>query len=257
MNPRNLDELFWNASIDEMMQGWIYDDKNEHYQCLICGEIKEQGIIYRHDETLFDAKTSIYRHVAEDHGTMFHYLLNMSKQANSLTDTQKQLLNDLFQGFTDREIARNKGGSPSTIRNQRFTLREKEKQSKVFLSLMRLLEQQQQSPPSEKLVDIHPHATMVDDRYVMTEEENRKIIEAYFPDGHKGPLNDFPVKKEKKKVAILRNLMQHFQPNRHYTEKEVNEILRSLYHDYVLLRRYLIQYGFMDRKKDGSAYWVK
>ena len=30
-----------------------------------------------------------------------------------------------------------------------------------------------------------------------------------------------------------------------------------MYEDYVHIRRYLIEYGFLDRKADGSAYWVK
>ncbi len=34
-------------------------------------------------------------------------------------------------------------------------------------------------------------------------------------------------------------------------------ILKPIYHDYVMIRRYLIEYGFLDRHRDGSAYWVK
>jgi len=37
----------------------------------------------------------------------------------------------------------------------------------------------------------------------------------------------------------------------------VNEIIKSLIDDYVTVRRYLIEYGFMDRNKDGSEYRVK
>ncbi|MBJ6950597.1 DUF2087 domain-containing protein, partial [Vibrio cholerae] len=29
------------------------------------------------------------------------------------------------------------------------------------------------------------------------------------------------------------------------------------YPDFVTLRRYLIEYGFLDRTDDGSQYWVK
>jgi hypothetical protein len=42
-----------------------------------------------------------------------------------------------------------------------------------------------------------------------------------------------------------------------YAEKEINEILKAIYEDYVMLRRYLIEYGFIDRKSDGSEYWLK
>jgi hypothetical protein len=37
----------------------------------------------------------------------------------------------------------------------------------------------------------------------------------------------------------------------------VNEILKNAYEDYATLRRYLIEYDFMDRKADGSQYRLK
>ncbi|WP_397536936.1 DUF2087 domain-containing protein [Rummeliibacillus pycnus] len=36
----------------------------------------------------------------------------------------------------------------------------------------------------------------------------------------------------------------------------INEILTAVYRDYVILRNYLIEYGFIDRKADGSQYWL-
>ena len=42
-----------------------------------------------------------------------------------------------------------------------------------------------------------------------------------------------------------------------YSEKEVNKILSRVYEDYVLLRRYLIEYGFLDRTRDGAVYFLK
>ena len=45
-------------------------------------------------------------------------------------------------------------------------------------------------------------------------------------------------------------------PKKKYTEKELNTILVESFDDYVTIRRYLIEYGFLDRKKDGSRYWI-
>lgn len=47
-----------------------------------------------------------------------------------------------------------------------------------------------------------------------------------------------------------------FDENKKYSEVEVNEILRPVYDDFVLLRRYLIDYKFLTREKDGSCYYV-
>jgi hypothetical protein len=97
---------------------------------------------------------------------------------------------------------------------------------------------------------------MPDERFAITEEENDEILSQYFPEGLDGPLLEFP-RKEKRKAAILKHISKRFVPHRTYTEKEVNEQLKSVFHDYVTLRRYLIEYGFLDRKADGSQYWVK
>jgi hypothetical protein len=133
-------------------------------------------------------------------------------------------------------------------------LRERQKQAKVFLAIMELLAER--TPKKQAFIDIPRSSQQVDDRFAITEAENEKILATYFKHGLDGPLTVFPL-KEKKRVAILRHLLVNFEPNKTYTEKEVNTILKQFYDDYVLLRRLLIDYGFMDRKYDGSAYWVK
>ena len=40
-------------------------------------------------------------------------------------------------------------------------------------------------------------------------------------------------------------------------EKDINKILKRIYDDNATIRRYLIEYGFFDRSKDCSKYWVK
>jgi hypothetical protein len=145
-------------------------------------------------------------------------------------------------------------GNTSTIRNQKFVFREKAKQAKIFLAIMELLEER--SAKEENFTEIPRRAAIVDERFAITEQENEEIIKAYFKEGTDGPLSIFP-KKEKRKIVILKQLIQRFDPQLKYTEKEVNEILKKAYHDYVTLRRYFIEYGFMDRLPDGSSYWVK
>ena len=61
----------------------------------------------------------------------------------------------------------------------------------------------------------------------------------------------FP-RKEKRKIAVLRHIASYFQNGIRYTEKEVNERLATFWkEDYVTLRRYLIEYGYLDREDDG------
>ncbi|MDD4238416.1 MAG: DUF2087 domain-containing protein [Desulfotomaculaceae bacterium] len=179
----------------------------------------------------------------------------MDKRITGLTEHQKSLLQLFYQGKSDGEVQTEMGiGSASTIRNHRFVLKEKERQAKVFLALMELLKDNNKrsagnSPP-------HKTAGMIDDRYNITQEEREKIIKTYFPEGREGLLKHLAM-KEKYRRVVLREITKRFQVNEFYNEKQVNEILKTAHDDFATLRRYLIEYGFMDRKPDGSQYWLK
>jgi len=62
--------------------------------------------------------------------------------------------------------------------------------------------------------------------------------------------------KEKKKYIITCMMIHYFDQHRIYKEKEINDILKPMVDDYVMFRRNLIDYGFIERKDDGSAYWL-
>lgn len=70
-----------------------------------------------------------------------------------------------------------------------------------------------------------------------------------------GKVIAFPAKR-KMKVYTLFYLAQHFEPNKEYTEREANDLLRG-WHTFVdpaTLRRELYDYGFLDRSGDGKLY---
>lgn len=249
----NVSDSFWNSSIDELKQGYIRE--NDYYVCLLCGKRTELGVIYPVDGVYYDAEKYMRIHIEHTHGSVFEYLIVLDKKLTGLTDHQNSLLHLFHQGKSDSEIQKEMDiGSASTIRNHRFVLKEKERQSKVFLVMMELLKEKDQHAPS--IVDIHKSATMVDDRYNITQDEAEKVLKKYFPDGTDGPLSNFKM-QQKHKLIVLREITKRFQGNHNYTEKEVNEILKTVYEDHVTLRRYLIDYGFLDRQPDGSQYWLK
>jgi predicted transcriptional regulator len=79
---------------------------------------------------------------------------------------------------------------------------------------------------------------------------DRKILHDY-TDGE-GHLTSIP-RQWKKREAILRYLVGQFEPDRRYTEREVNEILSRIHEDYATLRRELIDSRRMAR--DHEIYW--
>ncbi len=249
----DLSEIFWGASVEELKRGYVENKEHDKLICLCCGEVFEIGVIYHLSEKYLDARKAMDVHIKEKHQSMFHFLLEMDKKYTSLTETQKQLIKQFYEGLSDKEIAKKMDGSTSTIRNQRFQLRERAKQAKVFLSIMEILEEKMNFMDDEKLIPIHRNATSIDERYAITESERDEYLKKYF---HEEKLISFP-KKQKRIIIILQHIANLFDKKKIYKESEVNEILKTIYHDYVTIRRYLIEYGFLDRKADGSEYWVK
>lgn len=68
----------------------------------------------------------------------------------------------------------------------------------------------------------------------------------------------WPAKQQDKRL-ILEYLASKFEHKRNYSEKEVNALLNTwhTFEDYALLRRYLFDYAFLDRERDGSRYWLR
>lgn len=249
---KNLD-LIWNAAAEEIKNGYV--EAEGYYICLLCGKKIEKGVIYPEEDMLYEAGRYMRVHIEKEHASVFDYLIQLDKRLTGLTEHQKKLLQLFYQGKSDSEVQKEMDiGSASTIRNHRFVLKEKERQAKVFLVLMELLKDKNSRSPGY----LPPHITakMIDDRYNITQEESEKILKKYFPAGTDGPLKTLDM-KEKNKLVVLREIARRFEADKFYDEKEVNTILKTAYDDFVTLRRYLIEYGFMDRKPDGSRYWLK
>lgn len=164
----------------------------------------------------------------------------------------------IASGLTDKEIAIKLGVAQSTIRNHRYKLREKEKQSRLFLAMMELISSNTKKKVSildkDNLCDAHKIATTIDDRYNITDKERESTIKNYMDES--GAIKTFPA-KEKKKIIVLSEIVKHFSKGKKYSEKEVNRILERIYEDYATIRRALIEYGFIERSNDCSSYWVK
>ena len=241
--------------IESLKHGYRYHNDTRTYHCLLCQKAFETGEIFRYGDRYFEASKAIEYHIAKEHGGVFQHLLESDSKYNTLTDKQKELLELLQLGLSDQEIAVRLGISASTVRHHKFTFREKAKQAKLYLSLYELA---LESPISDKdsLIPIHEGAKMVDDRYIITKEEREKILSTVFSSLSPLKLKIFSA-KEKKKIVTLQKIMEQFETGIIYPEKEINRILKDIYEDYPTLRRYLIEYGFMERSPDCHDYWVK
>lgn len=70
-----------------------------------------------------------------------------------------------------------------------------------------------------------------------------------------GQLQQWPAKHADKQL-VLGYLAEKFRPNTSYHEREVNDILKAwhTFSDWPLLRRALVDSGYLQRNRDGTDY---
>lgn len=222
--------------------------------CLLCGQRFEHGEIFPVDGRLFESRRAAELHMRSAHPNRLAGLFELGGSALSLTDNQRRLLELFASGMSDQEVAGTQGVSPSTVRHQRFTFRERARSARLFLAAWQIAEEGKNNRAA--LLPVHKGATMVDERYEITEDEYQKILGNVFESLDPLRLKVFS-SKEKKKIATLRRISEVFEPNKEYSEKEINETLKAIYPDFATLRRYLVEYGYMARTPDCKRYWRK
>lgn len=241
-------------TLEDIKNGYRFDKEKKQYICNFCGKEFNIGEIYVFEERFFESRIAVSLHITKEHESVFRQLIDENNKHLTLTENQLGLLELMKAGYTDNEIAKKLEVSPSTIRHQKFMFREKAKQARMYLSVYELA--LNDNPLSDNLVSIHNSATMVDDRYLTTKSESDKIMKTAFTSLSPLKLKAFPA-KEKKKIIVLKRILEEFEAGKHYEEKELNRILKSIYEDYPTIRRYLIEYGFMERTNDCKEYWIK
>ncbi len=83
------------------------------------------------------------------------------------------------------------------------------------------------------------------DAEVEEDAYRQKVLKTFFKHGL---LVQFPTQL-KKRLVILEKLLEEFEPERTYTELEVNQILVEFNEDVASLRRGMISNGLMEREK--------
>jgi hypothetical protein len=71
-----------------------------------------------------------------------------------------------------------------------------------------------------------------------------------------GRIDRIPI-PNRTRIPLLAYLAEKFETGRDYTEKEVNGIISGwhTFNDYFILRRLLVDTGFLCRVPNGSRYW--
>lgn len=240
-----------NYTLNEIKNGYHLSCNKKYYVCNFCGKSLSIGEIYQIDGHFYDCLRAMKFHIAQEHDSVVKSILSSDCQYITFTDKQIQQLTLIYQNVSDIEIAKIMNVSPSTVRHQKFMLREKAKQAKMSLAIYELVFQDQK----KNLMEIPKSARMVDDRFMITQKEEESVVHEFFASLEPLKLGQYPT-KAKKKIAVLKRIANEFKSGCVYTEKEVDAILKSIYEfDYATLRRELIDYGFMKRTNNCTKYW--
>lgn len=83
------------------------------------------------------------------------------------------------------------------------------------------------------------------------DEKTKKVLKAHL--NVDGSIRDIPAPP--KLQIILDYLINFFEFDKNYTEKEINQIIKRFNEDTAGLRRDLIKANMLARESDGSRYW--
>lgn len=247
------------ASLDDLVRGYRIDETGKAH-CLFCPVGYEGGEVHHVDGRLLLADKAAEVHVETVHHGAFSALASLGADAAGLPEAQFHVLSLLGKGMDDAQIAKELGGkSASTVRNHRFHLRKREEEARIFLAMMRLLDERGSGPgqfleypagmpaADERAAVTQPEAAAIESRYCSLGSETSSLQDGFH-------LTSWP-KRQKEKLVLLRKISGLFQDGKRYRETEVNAILGPVWSDHVTIRRYLIEYRFLSRKPDGSEYW--
>ena len=245
-------------SYTDLKDGYRFDEARQTFCCLSCEVSYHQDEVYPIDDHFYHAKAAMLSHISTQHPPL-ERLLALDKKDNGLTEIQRTICRMLAEGLSDKDISKRLAIEPVTVRKHRFTLREHAKTARVQLAIFELLGDALLSrgtrDPQEELVETSSNSSWIDDRFVITKAEEDQTIKAAFKSLKPLILKQIPA-REKKKLIVLRVISQQFTPGQKYSETEVNIILKGVHEDFASLRRHLIDYRFLIRKSDGSAYWL-
>ena len=103
-------------------------------------------------------------------------------------------------------------------------------------------------------------APQVDQRNIpedFTQEERRILMNYTHPNGE---VKQIPLQQKKQLILlryVLHHVLQSLKSGKHYTEKEINEMIKRFHPDAAFFRRSFVDSGHLYRYADGSAYWVE
>ncbi|MBN2381064.1 DUF2087 domain-containing protein [candidate division WOR-3 bacterium] len=96
-------------------------------------------------------------------------------------------------------------------------------------------------------------------KFITKEEFSKRLVQLFA----QNRISQYPRKRRDRHI-LLKSIVMTLSNGKDYTEAEINEEIKAwlvgMHNppglDFVALRRYLVDEGYMDRSRNGSRYWV-
>lgn len=229
-----MDNLLLNATLQEIVQG--YKETEDFYICLICGKMFEKGEVFEDNDRYYDAKKMIEIHTEKEHGRIIDVLFDMEGKNFGLTDSQLGMMKAFAYEKSEEEIYDEFQITPSTIRNYRQKLREKQQQAKLLTALTQLVKQERTKGT------------------IRLNRKEKLIIQQYF--NTNGVLKELP-NKGKKKMIILKHVIQSLKVGKKYSENELTKYLKSYTAKPTEIKSALIECGLLSVDEQNNYFKEK
>ena len=131
---------FNDLSVEELRTGYIFDKESNKYVCIFCGEDFEEGIVQLSRGRYITAERAVQEHLITEHKGVFHSLLNLDKDVNGLSVSQKNILEAVYEGKDNKTISEELDINVATVRTHKFNIQKMKKEAKILLAILEHVE---------------------------------------------------------------------------------------------------------------------
>lgn len=134
---------FKELTLAELSCGYFRAKETGRLTCIFCGESFEEDIVYPSRGRSVTARRAVAEHIFDQHGGVFHGLIQLDKQINGLSEAQKDILTGMYEGTDNKELGEELRISAATVRTHKFNIQKMKRQAQILLAILAQIEDEE------------------------------------------------------------------------------------------------------------------
>ncbi len=141
---------FKELTTEELSQGFVRTNDGD-LVCIFCGERFQEGVIYNSEGRMVTAERAVKEHIEDVHQGVFFSLIDLDKQINGLSDSQKEILTGMYLEKDNKEMSEELDISPATVRTHKFNIQKMKREAKILLAILEQIENENLAAERKKI----------------------------------------------------------------------------------------------------------